>query len=124
MPEHVHLLIWPALDGPPLKDSVALIKSRTAQTVLEEWRNQHAPILARLHSSDGKLRFWQRGGGYDRNLWSPSHIWEAIDYIHANPVERGLAERADAWNWSSASAFAQRGGGPVEIDFDSMPRRP
>ncbi len=34
------------------------------------------------------LRFWQRGGGYDTNLWTPKFIHEKIAYIHNNPVER------------------------------------
>jgi putative transposase len=25
-----------------------------------------------------------------------------IDYIHANPVRRGLVSQPDAWKWSSA----------------------
>jgi hypothetical protein len=31
-------------------------------------------------------RFWQRGGGYDRDLHGAGAIHETIDYIHANPV--------------------------------------
>jgi hypothetical protein len=30
-------------------------------------------------------RFWQRGGGYDRNLTEPRTIWAEIANIHANP---------------------------------------
>jgi putative transposase len=28
-----------------------------------------------------------------------------IDYIHLNPVRRGLVERASDWKWSSAAWF-------------------
>ena len=47
-------------------------------------------------------RFWQRGGGYDRNVTEPATIWAEIDYIHANPVRRGLCQRATDRIWSSA----------------------
>ena len=30
----------------------------------------------------------------------------AIDYIHLNPVRRGLAKRAVDWKWSSARFYA------------------
>ena len=50
-------------------------------------------------------RFWQRGGGYDRNLWSPEEIHEKIHYIHANPVRRGLVVRPEDWPWSSVHDY-------------------
>ncbi|MEX0724922.1 MAG: hypothetical protein WD065_01550, partial [Planctomycetaceae bacterium] len=51
----------------------------------------------------GKLcfRYWQEGPGYDRNLFSREAILAAIDYIHENPVRRGLCRRAIDWRWSS-----------------------
>ena len=47
------------------------------------------------------FRFWQEGPGYDRNLESESAVLAAIDYIHLNPVRRGLCQRAIDWKWSS-----------------------
>jgi putative transposase len=54
-------------------------------------------------------RFWQEGPGYDRNLSSKETILAAIDYIHLNPVRRGLAARAIDWKWSSARWYASDG---------------
>ena len=52
----------------------------------------------------GKVRchFWQDGGGYDRNIISPQALWSTIQYIHANPVRRGLVGHPSEWEWSSA----------------------
>jgi len=69
-------------------------------------------------------RFWQRGGGYDRNLWEPRHVWSAIDYIHANPTRRGLCERPEDWPWSSAGAYADPTCGPLTPDWISLPPDP
>ena len=33
-------------------------------------------------------RFWQRGGGYDRNITDPATLRVMIEYIHNNPVRR------------------------------------
>jgi putative transposase len=47
-------------------------------------------------------RFWQPGGGYDRNITSIEALHGMIDYIHANPFRRELVARAKDWEWSSA----------------------
>ncbi len=39
-----------------------------------------------------------------------------IDYIHANPVRRGLVARAEDWEWSSARWYA--GLRPVKLEMD------
>jgi hypothetical protein len=41
----------------------------------------------------------------DRNLTTPAVIEAAIEYIHMNPVRRGLVKRAVDWKWSSASWY-------------------
>jgi len=48
------------------------------------------------------FRFWQEGPGYDRNILSANAITASIDYIHLNPVKRGLCTRAVDFKWSSA----------------------
>src|SRR5262249_48785979 len=61
-------------------------------------------------------RFWQPGGGYDRNITSAAALRAVIDYIHANPVRRGLVARAEDWEWSSARWYA--GLRPVKLEMD------
>jgi hypothetical protein len=67
-------------------------------------------------------RFWQRGGGYDRNLTEPKSIWAEIDYFHANPVRRGLCDTPTARPWSSARELEQPGSGLLRLDLSSLPR--
>ena len=50
--------------------------------------------------------FWQPGGGFDRNIVEPRTLMAMIDYVHMNPVRRGLAERPIDWKWSSAGWYA------------------
>src|SRR5262249_10628182 len=68
-----------------------------------------SPLLERLtvRERPGKFcfRFWQEGSGFDRNLFAPSAIQASIDYIHRNPVARGLCQRAVEWKWSSARYY-------------------
>jgi REP element-mobilizing transposase RayT len=64
----------------------------------------------------GWPRFWQPGGGYNRNLTSTAALRAAMDYIPANPVRRGLVARAEDWQWSSARWYA--GLRPVQLEID------
>ena len=60
----------------------------------------------------------------DVNLWTESKIWDKIDYIHNNPVRRGLVEKLEQWMWSSFRDYAHLGTGLVPIDWDSLPGDP
>ena len=51
------------------------------------------------------FRFWQEGPGFDRNIFSKDAINGSINYIHENPVKRGLCLRAVDWKWSSARFY-------------------
>jgi len=60
-------------------------KRRLQQTGNSEW-------LRRLSVRHGKrkvFRFWQPGGGYDKNVWQQRPLLEILDYIRANPIRRG-----------------------------------
>jgi len=100
MPEHVHLIVVPA-DG-RIEPVLRGIKQGFARQMLTRLRDEGHPVLDQLVGPHGKPVFWQRGGGYDRNLRSGDDIREKIAYIHTNPVRRGLVERAEDWAWSSA----------------------
>jgi putative transposase len=67
------------------------------------------------------MRFWQRGGGFDRNLFSSGELWEKIRYVHENPVKRGLCAKRSDWPWSSAADYAGARAGPLKIDWESIP---
>jgi len=42
-------------------------------------------------------RFWQAGPGQDRNVYDADTALAVIEYIHNNPVRRGLVSRAEDW---------------------------
>ena len=66
-------------------------------------------------------RMWQPGGGYDRNLFETKAIYLEIDYLHANPVRRGLCVRPEDWLWSSAADYAGIRKGPAALQRESLP---
>ena len=109
MPEHVHLLIYP-IEGAGTTDALLkaikrpfsyrvkqlLIESKSR--LLERLTIQQRPVIV-------TFRFWQEGPGYDRNLTQASTVLAAVDYIHHNPVRRGMVKNAIDWNWSSARYY-------------------
>lgn len=60
---------------------------------------------------------WQPGGGYDRNVVELASLQQMIEYIHLNPVRRGLVARPEDWPWSSARWY--EGIRPVPIEMDA-----
>ncbi|MFG0244374.1 MAG: transposase [Phycisphaerales bacterium JB054] len=101
MPEHVHLLLVPRLPEMPVPTILRRVKEPFARRALARWRTLRAPILERLVDSRGNTRFWQRGGGYDRNILTDDELFEKTRYIHENPVRRGLVDDVRDWRWSS-----------------------
>jgi len=91
-----------------------------AKEYLIETENQ--TWLKRLSVRKGDkevFRFWLPGGGYDENLDDERSLEDVIDYIHANPVRRGLVERPTDWYWSSARYY--QGIRPVPLEMDPLP---
>jgi len=128
MPEHVHLLVCPLEPNYRMDLILIGIKKRAATRCLA-WMRQNEPALAQklaVRKEKGKLRhrFWQEGPGYDRNLFSPKPIWNSIDYIHWNPVIRGLAESPCDWSWSSARFYYELEGIEFRVDPCPLERPP
>jgi putative transposase len=124
MPEHVHLFILPN-ERSRIDRILWRIKKPFSDRILE-WVGSHNPSFLRKmehRRMNGRVvhRFWQPGGGYDRNMWTVSMIHEKIRYIHENPVRRGLVQKAEDWPWSSARAWSDGTDQPLWIDRQSVP---
>jgi putative transposase len=126
MPEHAHVVLCPHR-GVRISCILKTLKQSVPQHALR-WLEQNEPaFLRRLEDvqPNGRrvFRFWQRGGGYDRNLRSVADIHEKIDYVHNNPVRRALVDKASVWPWSSAHAWETGEDKPIAIDRASLPTK-
>ncbi|GAC1473215.1 MAG: hypothetical protein NVSMB9_21450 [Isosphaeraceae bacterium] len=85
MPEHSRIL-W-RIKQPVGQKAIAYLEQTS-----ERWLNQVTVMRA-----DGRRerRFWQAGGGYDRNVNEAPTLLNVIEYIHQNPVHRGLVQRPE-----------------------------
>ena len=80
MPEHVHLLV-----SEPEKTSLS--KAIQALKLSVPVQRNERP-------------FWQHRY-YDFNVFTDRKRVEKLQYIHRNPVARGLVEEPEQWPWSS-----------------------
>ena len=121
MPEHVHLLVWPRENDYSVSAILKSIKQSVSRRVIGRLRRENPSGLARLASGreDCPYCFWQEGGGYDRSIRSGVTLRHAIDYIHRNPVRRGLVERPGDWLWSSFGDWDLARAGPIPIGRES-----
>lgn len=124
MQNHVHLLLYPKQEKYNISDILNDIKKPNAEIVLAFYRKNKPELLHSLQVSrpHGRTehRFWQQGGGYDRNLFSKEVITASIEYIHGNPVRSGLVEDTTSWRWSSARWYA--GFAEVDLEMDFLTR--
>jgi putative transposase len=120
MPEHVHIVIWPTEQQYEMRLIRTALKTPVQRKALAYLRHYAPGFLERLkdRQPNGKIhyRFWQRGGGYDRNIVEPETVRTMIDYIHNNPVRRGLVSQPTDWPWSSARFYAGMADVPILMD--------
>ncbi len=110
MPEHVHVLLCPRRPVYEMRRILVALKrpvSDRAREHLEQTEND--AWLDRLsveYPSRRVFRFWQPGGGFDRNVFHERTVPAVIEYLHENPVRRGLCQEPTDWEWSSARYWA------------------
>jgi putative transposase len=124
MPEHVHLLIYPDRTPYDIRDILKAIKEpvgRKAVAHIIEYDPAWLPRITVRRGQRVERRFWQAGGGFDRNVNEPGILLAMVEYIHANPVRRRLAGTVEDWKWSSANwRDGKNSLMPDPIDFGGM----
>jgi putative transposase len=116
MPDHVHLLI----SEPPKSTPSVMLKALKQRVSRDLRKNKRIAPSGQLLMSftDGDLglpRFWQ-ARFYDFNVYSSYKVREKLEYMHANPVKRGLVKSPSAWMWSSFLFYEKGDAGLVKID--------
>lgn len=128
MPEHVHVLLHPRDQNYEMRRILAGLKRSVSKSAREYLvATNQTEWLDRLTARHGKrrvFRFWQPGGGFDRNIFRDRSIPAIIDYIHANPVRRELCKSPTDWKYSSARFWEGHHDVPLKMDHpdDSLKR--
>ena len=109
MPDHWHTLIWPHY--PILIEQVL----HDAKKVMTQ----------RFHARRGTSGpFWQHQY-WDRFVRHEKEFNERLEYMHLNPVNKGLVKRPEDWRWSSYNNFALDkatvAACPIQVDYVQLP---
>ena len=116
MPDHVHLLVS---EPPKSTPSVMLkaLKQRVSRDLRRKKREAANGQLALpfMNGGLGLPRFWQPRF-YDFNMYSSYKAREKLEYMHGNPVKRGLVKNPSAWMWSSFLFYEKGQAGLITID--------
>jgi putative transposase len=115
MPEHVHLLISEPKSSNP-STVVHSLKLRVSKRMRRRGRRISASQRSFAFHGAATPRFWQPRF-YDFNVWSAKKRQEQLEYMHRNPVTRGLVNDPKDWPWSSYSWYSGKGTPLLEIDF-------
>ncbi len=123
MPEHMHVLVFPRPEKHDVSVFLKSVKSSVAKRATNYLR-AHNPAGLRLLATGmtgAPYAFWMDGPGYDRNAVRKATTGNMVNYIHNNPVRRGLVKSPETWYWSSASEWLKPGSGSMRLNLDSYP---
>jgi putative transposase len=108
MPDHAHVVVCPIepeYDVAAIRKAIKSPVGIKAIKYLEQNAPDWLPRITRVRGGTTERLFWQSGGGYDRNITDSGTLLTMIDYLHLNPVRKGLVQRAREWQWSSAAWY-------------------
>ena len=115
MLNHVHLLMSEPKKGTP-STVMQMLKQRVSRKMRKRTKRISGQREFQFDEDGLELKsFWQERF-YDFNVYKRGRIKEKLNYMHANPVIRGLVEHPHNWPWSSWSSYMKGERGLVEID--------
>lgn len=114
MTNHIHMIV--NCNEPfQLKDTIRDFKKFTSKAIISEiengaesrreWMLELFGKQANLTSKNKKYKVWQTGN-HAIVLYSERFTWDKVNYIHQNPVKAGFVYKAEDWQYSSASNYA------------------
>jgi REP element-mobilizing transposase RayT len=118
---HVHLIAT----APNLAAAVKCSKSFTALQIVELLKKRNARQLLRglaalklPNKKQSEHQVWQEGS-HPKMIETDEMLWQKLEYIHNNPVERGYVDDPLHWRYSSARNYAGQPG-LIEVVTDWM----
>jgi putative transposase len=106
---HLHAI----LSAGELPQVLADFKRHTARSLVEhlekercEWLLNQLEYFRSKHKAESRHQVWQEGS-HPQQIASDEMLEQKMDYIHHNPVKRGLVAAPEHWRYSSAHAWCE-----------------
>ncbi|MGB8356136.1 MAG: transposase [Chthoniobacteraceae bacterium] len=104
MENHFHAVVF----APDLTRTIADLKKYTARRVLEqlkedgrEWLLKELAYFRAAHKTASEHQIWQEGF-HPQAIMDDATMLQKLDYMHNNPVARGMVASGEHWRYSSA----------------------
>jgi putative transposase len=121
MLNHVHILM-----SEPVKGTPSTVMQMLKQRISRKMRSRGGAPSSGFEDGSRTFRrnedgqkgkaFWQERF-YDFNVYRSGKVKEKLNYMHANPVIRGLVQHPKDWAWSSWSFYFKDGKGLLPMDL-------
>jgi len=115
---HFHAIVA----APDLARLLADLKRHTARRIIEQLEAERCDWLLHqlrhqrsAHKTESQHQVWQEGS-HPQAILSDKMMLQKLEYLHNNPVKRGLVASPAHWRYSSAHEWL--GGGTVELRCD------
>lgn len=105
MPDHWHALIVPA-EGDTLPKLMGALK---------------VAAMRRVNARRGKRGSLWEPRFFDEIILTVKQYRDTLDYMHLNPVTKGLVSKPEDWAWSSFRCFGGSGRIHINVDLIDMP---
>jgi putative transposase len=105
---HLHFIA----SAPDIGDQITRFKSYTALEIIKYLTARNVNVLLQQlqylrakHKTDRDHQVWQEGS-HPQMIQDDAMMWQKLEYMHNNPVERGYVEEPMHWRYSSARNYA------------------
>jgi len=115
MPDHAHLILQPRTSPYSIAQILQSVKGVSSKRIFEAAPDLRDLLRVTPPQRHATHRFWEAGGGHDRNILYARTVWKAIEYVHLNPVRKSLCDAPGDWPWSSVHAYEER---PTAVHVD------
>jgi len=105
MPDHWHALIIPG-EGDTLPNLMGALK---------------VGAMRRVNARRGKRGSLWEPRFFDEIILTVKQYRDTLDYMHLNPVAKGLVLKPEDWAWSSFRSFGGNGEIKMNVDLLDMP---
>jgi putative transposase len=118
---HFHAMVT----GPNLARIITDLKKFTARSIIDQlqwdrkgWLLNQLAYYKKRHKTQSDYQIWQEGYHPELIIFGEM-LTQKLDYIHYNPVKRGLVTTPEHWLHSSARNYLL--GDSSMIELDSLP---